>query len=300
MQIARIVAERREGESPPFYFARIAIPLALARHPAYFRMSPLESPVTQPSEPMFNVPPVVVATLAVLALVHALRMFVLSDDADLEFLLTFAFIPARYEPTLLGGNSFPGGHAAEIWTFATYSLIHADLMHLGFNVAWFLPFGSALARRFGSVRFLAFLAVASAAGAAAHLVSHSGQMVPMVGASAAISGCMAAAMRFALQQGGPLTLWRPSDRDAYRVPAASLGATLRNPRYLAFLAVWFGLNALLGLGTLPLAGSGQEVAWQAHMGGFLAGLLLFAPFDPVTPQAASGGNDPTDRATTSH
>jgi membrane associated rhomboid family serine protease len=92
---------------------------------------------------------------------------------------------------------------------------------------------------------------------------------------------MAAAMRFALQQGGPLGLWRPHDRDAYRVPVAPLWVTLRNPRYLIFLAVWFGLNALFGMGTIPIAGDGQVVAWQAHIGGFLAGLILFALFDPV-------------------
>lgn len=256
--------------------------------------------MNHPSEPILNVPLVVVATLAALVLVHAARMFVLTDEADVEFLLTFAFIPARYEPSLLGSSPFPGGRAAEIWTFVTYALIHADLMHLGFNAAWLLPFGSALARRFGSFRFLAFQVVLAAAGAAAHLASHSGQMVPMVGASAAISGCMAAAMRFALQQGGPLSLWRPADRDAYRVPAASLLATLRNPRYLAFLIVWFGLNALLGLGTLPISGSGQEVAWQAHIGGFLAGLLLFSLFDPVAPHAESGGNEPPDPTTIRH
>lgn len=244
--------------------------------------------VKHPSEPMLNVPTVVVATLAVLALVHAVRMFVLSAEADLEFILTFAFIPVRYEASLLLGASLPGGFGADIWTFVTYALIHADLMHLGFNVAWLLPFGSALARRFGTWRFLAFLVVVSAAGALAHLVSHPAQMVPMVGASAAISGCMAAAMRFALQQGGPLGLWRPSDRDAYRVPVASLWATLSNPRYLAFLAVWFGLNALFGMGTVPIAGDGQVVAWQAHIGGFLAGLFLFSLFDPVGSDAHSG------------
>jgi membrane associated rhomboid family serine protease len=243
---------------------------------------------------MLNVPTVVVATLAALALVHALRIFVLSNEADVEFLFAFAFIPARYEWSVFAGGSFPGGRGAEFWTFVTYALIHADLMHLGFNAAWLLPFGSALARRFGNVRFLVFLAVAAAAGAVAHLISHPGQMVPMVGASAAISGCMAGAMRFALQQGGPLGLWRPSNRDAYRVPAASLMATLRNPRYLIFLAVWFGLNILFGLGSLPIAGDGQDVAWQAHIGGFLAGLFLFSLFDPVGSRADAGGSETPD------
>ena len=66
-------------------------------------------PVIQRSEPMFNVPPAVVATVVVLLLVHALRMLVLTDAEDLRFLLTFAFIPARYDIDLVNGGSFPGG-----------------------------------------------------------------------------------------------------------------------------------------------------------------------------------------------
>ena len=90
----------------------------------------------------------------------------------------------------------------------------------------------------------------AAIGALAHLVTHLGAMEPMIGASAAISGAMAAAMRFVFQQGGPLALLREGADDAYRVPAASLAATLRDPRFLLFLAVWLGLNALFGFGTI--------------------------------------------------
>lgn len=238
----------------------------------------------QRKEPMFNVPPVVVATVAVLLLVHALRTLVLSDAEDVRFLLTFAFIPARYEADLAG--AFPGGFGADLWTFFTYAFLHADLLHIGVNVAWLLPFGAALARRFGAWRYVIFMLVVAAAGAFAHLATHHGAMVPMIGASAAISGAMAAALRFVFQRGGPLGLWRGgADASAYRVPAASLLATLRDPRFLMFLGVWIGLNALFGLGSVSIGEEpGQEIAWQAHIGGFVAGLLLFNAFDPVVPQ----------------
>ena len=235
------------------------------------------------SEPMFNMPPAVLATVAVLVLVHAARALLLSERADAYFLLTFAFIPARYDADI--GGSLPGGFGAELWTFFTYAFLHADLLHLGVNIAWLLPFGTALARRFGAWRYAAFMLVTAAAGAFAHLISYRGAMVPMIGASAAISGMMAAAMRFVFQQGGPLAVWRrQSDGKSYRVPASPLFATLREPRFLIFLAVWIGLNALFGLGTLPIAEEGQQVAWQAHIGGFLAGLVLFNAFDPAVPQ----------------
>jgi len=235
-------------------------------------------------EPLFNVPPVIVTVLAVLALIHALRTYVLTGEQDMEFLLTFAFIPSRYDTTIVLGDVLPGGFGAQLWTFVTYSLIHADWTHFGVNAVWLLPFGSAVARRFGAARFLAFFAVTAAAGAAMHLATHAGQQAPVIGASAAISGTMAAAMRFAFQRGGPLSFWRDSDAAAYRVPAIPLAGVLRDARVLAFLAVWFGVNILFGLGSLSLTGSDQVVAWQAHIGGFLAGLILFSWFDPAPSQ----------------
>lgn len=231
-------------------------------------------------EPVFNIPSIVIILLAVLAAIHAIRTLLLSDATNVEFLLTFAFIPARYDSQAVLGGILPGGGAAEVWTFVTYSLIHANWTHLGVNSIWLLPFGSALARRFGSVRFVAFFVVTAAAGAALHLATHAGEPAPMIGASAAISGTMAAAMRFAFQRGGPLNFLRRNDDTDYRVPAIPLTGVLREPSVLAFLAVWFGVNLLFGLGSLPIAGENQVVAWQAHIGGFAAGLLLFSWFDP--------------------
>jgi membrane associated rhomboid family serine protease len=103
----------------------------------------------------------------------------------------------------------------------------------------------------------------------------------MVGASAAISGTMGAATRFAVQPGGPLDFWHRDRLDTEHIPAAPLRVALRNPRVITFLAVWFGLNLLFGMGSLSFAGRDQVVAWEAHVGGFLAGLLLFRWFDPV-------------------
>lgn len=232
---------------------------------------------------MFNVPPVVVATLAVLAIVHAVRVVLLPADLQEEFLLLFAFIPARYDAaaSVLRGD-LPGSPGADLWSFVTYSLIHADWLHLTMNAIWFLPFGSALARRIGSLRFVIFFVLTAAAGAAAHLATHFGEFYPMVGASAAISGTMAAAMRFAFQPGGPLRRRsvREYDDAAYSVPAVSLIASFRDPRFLAFVVVWFGINAIFGLGGMQLE-AGQTVAWEAHIGGFVAGLLLFSLLDPV-------------------
>jgi membrane associated rhomboid family serine protease len=240
-------------------------------------------------EPLFNIPPVVTTIIALLVVVHVGRLYLLTPAQDQYFLDLFAFIPARYDNTLLLGNILPGGWGADFWTFVTYSLLHANWIHLGVNVIWFLPFGSAIARRIGAARFVAFFAVTAAAGAMAHLFAHAGDNSVVIGASAAISGTMAGAMRFAFQRGGPLGSRRTGDGDPFRVPAIPLLFVLTDLRVLIFIAVWFAINFLFGIGSLPLTGEGQTVAWQAHIGGFLAGLLLFSWFD-LPPEEKRSGN----------
>ncbi|HEV2625130.1 MAG TPA: rhomboid family intramembrane serine protease [Xanthobacteraceae bacterium] len=241
----------------------------------------------KPAEPIFNIPAAVVATVGVLVLVHAVRVLLLSDQQDFEFVLTFGFIPARYGGEAVLGAALPGGFAADLWTFFTYAFIHADWTHLGLNLAWLIPFGSALARRFGVWRYGLFMLTTAAIGAMAHLVSHIGAVEPMIGASAAISGAMAGSMRFIFQREGRVGFFRDPG-GLHHLPAQPLGATLRDRRFLLFLATWIGLNALFGFGTISFGtDAGQQIAWQAHVGGFFAGLILFAAFDPARPPVES-------------
>jgi membrane associated rhomboid family serine protease len=125
------------------------------------------------------------------------------------------------------------------------------------------------------------MAVTAAAGALAHLLTHEHALAPVIGASASVSGTMAAAMRFAFVQGSFLSFGRSDADAAAKVPALSLSQALRNRRVLSFLAVWFAVNIVFGVWSLSIGTEGVSVAWQAHIGGFLAGLLLFALFDPV-------------------
>ena len=241
--------------------------------------SPPELPTEAPREPILTLPGALTAYVALLAVIHAVRML-LPFDIDDDVIQMFGFIPKRYDSTLLTIN-FPGGASAKVWSFVTYSLLHANLSHIGFNVLWLLPFGSALARRFGAVRFFAFMAVTAAAGALAHLLTHEHAVAPMIGASASVSGTMAAAIRFAFVQGSFLSFSRGNADAAARVPALSLMRALRNTRVLGFLAVWFGVNIIFGIGSIAIGADGASVAWQAHIGGFFAGLVLFSLFDPV-------------------
>jgi membrane associated rhomboid family serine protease len=249
-------------------------------------LDPLESqsysypvePPDAPREPILTLPGALTAYIALIAVIH-LRVLL---PAELEnwTIDVFGFIPKRYDSTLLK-IAFPGGAGAKVWTFVTYSLLHANLSHIGFNVLWLLPFGSALARRFGAIRFFVFLAVTAAAGALAHLVTHEHAVVPMIGASASVSGAMAAAIRFAFVRGSFLSFSRADADTAARVPALPLLRSLRDRRLVGFLVVWFALNVIFGVGAIGVDSESASVAWQAHIGGFFAGLLLFALFDPV-------------------
>ena len=258
--------------------------------------SPPELPQDAPREPILTLPGALTTYVLLLALIHGVRML-LPYDIDDVVIQMFGFIPKRYDSTLLAID-FPGGTGARVWTFVTYSLLHANFTHIAVNVLWLLPFGSALARRFGALRFFVFMAVTAAAGALAHLVTHEHAVAPMIGASASVSGAMAAAIRFAFVQGSFLSFSRGDADAAARVPALSLMRAFRDPRVLGFLGVWFGVNIIFGVGSIAIGADGASVAWQAHIGGFLAGLVLFSLFDPV-PRAAyaadASSRDASDR-----
>jgi membrane associated rhomboid family serine protease len=238
---------------------------------------PQPRPDTPRREPILTLPGALTAYIVLIGVIH-LRVL-LPEEWQNWTIEVFGFIPQRYDPSLV---DFPGGEGAKIWTFVTYSLLHANLTHIGFNVLWLLPFGSALARRFGAVRFFLFMAVTAAVGALAHLLTHEHALDPVIGASASVSGTMAAAMRFAFVQGSFLSFGGIDADAAAKVPALSLSQALRNRRVLSFLAIWFACNILFGAWSLSIGPTeGVTVAWQAHIGGFLAGLFLFALFDPV-------------------
>jgi membrane associated rhomboid family serine protease len=122
-----------------------------------------------------------------------------------------------------------------------------------------------------------------------HYVVHPGDEALMIGASGAVSGMMAATVRFAFAPGGPLA--GGAAPDCYRVPPVPLNGLISNSRAMSFVLIWFAVNLLFGLGGSLIPGVAGPIAWQAHVGGFLAGLLAFPLLDPVranAPQLASG------------
>jgi membrane associated rhomboid family serine protease len=136
-----------------------------------------------------------------------------------------------------------------------------------------------VARRCGVWRFFVLAGATALGGAVAHAVVHPLQAFPMVGASAAVSGMMAAATWFIFTR----PLWRLDGRlaEPHERPRDSLAATLGNRRVVLFLLVWFGTNYLFALLARPLGITDASIAWEAHVGGFVTGLVLFPWLDPL-------------------
>ncbi|WP_425107346.1 rhomboid family intramembrane serine protease [Ancylobacter sp.] len=244
-------------------------------------------------EPLLNVPPVITVLAAAMLLIQLVRDWV-DVETGIEILALFAFIPARYDPSILAEGVLPGGAAADAWTFITYAFLHGGWAHVGLNLLWMLVFGTPVAQRFGVLRFLLFFAFTAAAGAGLHLVTHEGELVPMIGASATVYGFMAAAARFMFtreRQGA----WRSGMMDgAAQFPAMPLTEVLRSRRVITFIGVVLVINLAFGLG-VPMSPVEGTLAWQAHMGGFLAGLLAFPLFDPIRRRPGSDSYSRTSR-----
>jgi len=232
--------------------------------------------------PVFRAPGPLVGLVAVLFGIHLARGF-LDPQTDYQLLLTFALFPARYAPALDGATYiFPGGIYGDVWSLLSYAFLHGDWLHLFFNAIWLLAFGTPVARRLGTGRFMAFYATCAVVAAVVYAAAHAGALVPVIGASGAISGIIGAAALFVFDAKGPL------GRFGFDHSAQALRAVPRQPAHkalssgpaLVFTGIWLGLTVLTGILGIGAAGDAANIAWEAHLGGFIAGILLFPRFDP--------------------
>jgi membrane associated rhomboid family serine protease len=223
-------------------------------------------------EPIFNVPGVVLALLFTFLAVHLLR-WALPAEQEAWLTTALAFIPARAGSL---AADLPGGRIAAVTAYLTHQFVHGDLAHLIINSAWLLAFGTPVARRTDALRFLVFFLLCGVAGALFYLAVNGPIPTLVVGASGAISGLMGAGFRFLFRSaadGGQLAL-----AGARTAPLMPLALTLRDRRILTVVAAWTVLNVLLAWGVAGLIES-AGIAWEAHLGGFYAGLLLYGLFD---------------------
>jgi membrane associated rhomboid family serine protease len=246
-------------------------------------------------EPIFNLPPVIVVLLAIMTVIQVAQSQI-SPELDGAIVATFGFTPARFaflfdQKAVIDHlneiarqsefqaqiGAFFLTHAPPSWLWFTplsYAFLHGGATHLIFNGIWLAAFGSPVARRFGTARFLLLGALGAVAGAAAYLAVHPLELAPMIGASAAVSAFMGAAARFVFPIRGP---YRADS--TFEQPMQSVREMLANVQTMSFLAVWFVSNMLMGLAGQTLGFSQAPIAWEAHIGGFVAGLLLAPIFD---------------------
>lgn len=228
-------------------------------------------------QPIFLLPGAVSALAGLLVAIHLGSTFVLDVHGLGNLRIWFGFIPFRFTaPELL-----PGGMLPLLWSGFSHALLHIDFTHLLVNAAWLLVFGTPVARRYGGVPFLLVFFLGALAGAlllTAVQLALVNQFSVLIGASGGVAALTGAAMRFIFQ---PVVVGQnpeTGERVILGRRTAGWAELFSNPRSRAFILVWVGFNLLIPLAPL-VTGVEIPIAWEAHIGGFVAGLLMPPLFD---------------------
>jgi membrane associated rhomboid family serine protease len=178
-----------------------------------------------------------------------------SDAALQSFIQAWGVVPREYSVA----RDLPPTIPLPFWsTLLTSMFLHGGWMHLGGNMLYLWIFGDNLEKVMGAVRFLIFYLVCGLAASFAHIVFGAGSNIPAVGASGAISGVL----------GGYLVLFPRN-----RVRVLTRGGIASVPA-IVVLGFWIFIQFINGLGSLATTSETGGVAYMAHIGGFVAGVVL--------------------------
>ncbi len=147
-------------------------------------------------------------------------------------------------------------------TLLTSMFIHGGFFHLFGNMLYLWIFGNNIEDLLGPVRFTIFYLLCGLAAAGAHILSSPGSVVPTVGASGAVSGVL-----------GAYLVVHPRAKILTLVFLGFFIRVMLLPASL-LLVFWFVIQIFSGVASLSSGVHGSGVAWFAHVGGFLAGILL--------------------------
>ena len=233
-----------------------------------------ENPGPPAREPVFLLPGGVTALVGVLVVVHLAATLALNLEGQMQLVFWFAFQPLR----IVAGMDDPGLAVPLLWTPFSHALLHASWEHLLVNVAWLAIFATPVARRYGAGPMAAIFFISAAVGAAMFAATTLYAGSYLIGASGGVAGLTGAAVRFIFQP--VLVSQHPEtgERLVLGRRLATFGDLMRDNRARFFILIWVVLNAAVPL--LPLVtGMQMSVAWQAHLGGFFAGLLIVGLFE---------------------
>lgn len=204
-----------------------------------------------------TITPVVTVGLIVVNVLVFIYQLSLGPQGE-AFVYVFGAVPG----TLFGGESL--SPVPPMLTLVTSMFLHGGVMHIGGNMLYLWIFGNNIEDVMGHGRFILFYLLCGVAAAYAHAITAPGSLVPMIGASGAISGVL-----------GAYLLLFPRARVLTLIP---FGIVMHMEYIPAawLLGFWILLQFLNG--TLSLGGGGGGVAWFAHVGGFLAGMALIHAF----------------------
>src|ERR1700733_9120470 len=205
-------------------------------------------------------PPVITWMLiAINCLVCLFQDSLNADEFDL-FLQQFALIPARYSEAFASGNA--DLEAANILPFFSMMFLHGGWLHLILNMWTLWLFGPTTEDRMGYARYLAFYLGCGLAASVAHVMFNPTSIVPALGASGAIAGVLGCYMRLF-----------PMARGVVVVPILFIPLFFEVYAYV-FIGLWFLIQVLQSMMALLLPSASGDVAWRAHVGGFIAGVTL--------------------------
>jgi membrane associated rhomboid family serine protease len=192
-----------------------------------------------------------------------------------RFIYYYGLVPARYFIPQLADYFTVGEQAFALLSFM---FLHGGFWHLLGNM-WFLYiFGDNVEDHLGPLRYGAFYLLCGLASGLAHMLVHRTSGVPTIGASGAIAGVM-----------GAYFILFPGSRILTLIPILFIPYFIEIPAYF-FLGIWFLMQFLSAAGTGEASGG---IAWWAHIGGFVFGILLLKGLDALP---GTGISDPLRRA----
>ncbi|MDD5204428.1 MAG: rhomboid family intramembrane serine protease [Desulfobacterales bacterium] len=180
-----------------------------------------------------------------------------------RFIFTFGLVPARYTVPEISAYFTPAQQFIALFSFM---FLHGGFLHLAGNMWSLYIFGDNVEDRLGPIRYLLFYLCCGWVSGLAHLFINAQSQVPTIGASGAIAGVM----------GAYLVLY-PRSKILTLIPIFIIPYFIEIPAFF-FLGIWFFLQFLSAMGT---SGDAAGIAWWAHIGGFVFGIVLLHVFSKV-------------------